>query len=88
MVFFDMYKKGWLFKCKFSMFSHEKGYKIRAKVHGKGGILLTSRLAYAPLLDWTAVAGTFRWFNTNAYQQCFAKRHGEVNFTSPVAPLS
>ncbi len=35
----------------------EKGYKIRAKVHGKGGILLTSRLAYAPLLDLTAVAG-------------------------------
>ncbi len=39
------------------MFSPEKGYKIRAKIHGKGGILLTSRLAYAPLWDWTAVAG-------------------------------
>ncbi len=39
------------------MFSHEKRYKIGAKVHGKGGILLTSRLACAPLLDWTAVAG-------------------------------
>ncbi len=44
-------------KGKFSMFSHEKRYTIRAKVHGKGGILLTSRLACAPLLDWTAVAG-------------------------------
>ncbi len=39
------------------MFSYEKGYKIKAKIHGKGGILLTSRLAYAPLWDWTAVAG-------------------------------
>ncbi len=39
------------------MFSHEKRYKISAKVHGKGGILLTSRLACAPLWDWTAVAG-------------------------------
>ena len=39
------------------MFSTEKGYKIRAKVHGKGGILLTSRLACAPLLDLTAVPG-------------------------------
>ena len=39
------------------MFSHEKRYKIRAKVHGNGGVLLTSRLAYAPLSDLTAVAG-------------------------------
>ena len=39
------------------MFSHKKRYKIRAKVHGKGGIFLTGRLACAPLLDWTAVAG-------------------------------
>ncbi len=45
------------------MFSHEKGYKIRAKVHGKGGILLTSILAYAPLLDWTAVAGQPVWIS-------------------------
>ncbi len=30
--------------------------KIRAKVHGKGGVLLTSRLAYAPLSYWIAVA--------------------------------
>ncbi len=46
-------KKGWLFKGKFSMFSHEKGYKIRVKIHGKGGggIFYTSRLVYAPLLD-------------------------------------
>ncbi len=44
-------------------FSHEKGYKIRAKVNGNGGILLTSRLAYVPLFDWTAVAGKFVWFS-------------------------
>ncbi len=35
--------------------SGKKGYKIRAEVHGKGGILSTSRLAYVPLLDWTSV---------------------------------
>ena len=29
-------EKGVLFKGKFSMFSHEKGYKIRTKIHGKG----------------------------------------------------
>ncbi len=39
------------------MFPHEKRYKIRVKVHEKRGILFTSRLAYAPHLDWTAVAG-------------------------------
>ncbi len=35
-------------------------HKIRAKVHGKGGIFSTSRLAYVPLLDWTAVTGVQR----------------------------
>ncbi len=39
------------------MFSCKKGYKIRAKVHGKGGIFSTRRLAYVPLLDWIAVTG-------------------------------
>ena len=39
------------------MFSRKMGYKIIAKVHGKGGIFSTSRLAYVPLLDWTAVTG-------------------------------
>ena len=39
------------------MFSREKGYKIRAKVHGKGGNFFTSRLAWLPLLELIAVTG-------------------------------
>ncbi len=42
------------------MFSLKNAYKIRAKVHGKGGIFSTGRLAYVPLLDWTVVTGTGR----------------------------
>ena len=32
------------------MFSGEKGFKIRAKVHGRGRIFVTSRRAWLPLL--------------------------------------
>ncbi len=32
------------------MFSHEKGYKIGAKVNEKGGNFFTNRLAWPPLL--------------------------------------
>ncbi len=55
--FLHVLKKGWFFKGKFSTFSSKKGYKIRGKVHGKGGIFCTSRLAWAPLLNQTAVPG-------------------------------
>ncbi len=44
-------------KGKLSTFSSKKGYKIRGEVHGKGGNILTSRLAWAPLLNQTAVPG-------------------------------
>ncbi len=49
------------------MFSREKGYKIRAKVHGKGGIFVTSRRAWLPLLKLIAVTGTFPGCRSNCH---------------------
>ncbi len=56
------------------MFSRKKGYKIRVKIHGKGGIFSTSRLAYVPLLDWTAVTGDIvkrspKWGQSKGYSK-------------------
>ncbi len=42
------------------MFSREKGYKIRVKVHGKGGYFFPNRRAWLPLLKLIAVTGTLR----------------------------
>ncbi len=40
-----------------SMFSREKVYKIRVKVHGKGGYFSPNRRAWNPLLKLIAVTG-------------------------------
>ncbi len=39
------------------MFSSEKGYKIRVKVHGKGAYFFLNRRAWLPLLKLIAVTG-------------------------------
>ncbi len=40
------------------MFSREKGYKIRVKVHGKGAYFFPNRRAWLPLLKLIAVTGS------------------------------
>ncbi len=42
------------------MFSREKGYKIRVKVHGKGAYFFPNRRAWLPLLKLIAVTGPRR----------------------------
>ena len=43
------------------MFSREKGYKIRVKVHGKGGISAPNRRAWLPPLNHCLMPLTLFW---------------------------
>ncbi len=61
------------------MVSREKGYKIRAKVHGKGGIFFTSRRAWLPLLKLIAVTRTGTSSN---YAKYSPENHSSFDFLS------
>ena len=63
--------------------SCKKGYKIRANVLSKEGILFTSRLAYAPHLDLTCVTGVLMWKAPYPGSFCFSRQtHWQISQSS------